>query len=376
VKAPGPRLTVCMPTYNGAPYLAEAVGSVLGQGFSDFRLVVVDDCSTDDTERIVRSFDDPRVSFVRNVEQRGLVGNWNRCIELADSPFLCIFHQDDVMLPDNLAAKVRILVEEPSVGMVYSNVSQIDEAGRTLSGWWYFPPDPLAPVVNQGADFFMKLLLGVNIVCCPSVVVRTACYSALGGFDPRLPFTADWEMWLRIALFHDVACLPETLVKYRRHDRMETARFAGARDLEQAYSAKATILEKYPRQIPGVGVDALRDQVVSEYFRRAVEEALGQAQRGAPDRARSFFRFASSLLTTSPALVDAWTDCMLEIATAPGNPGSEPTPILGEIDSEEVARRVPMSKLVRAVAYKLAWKPGFHWLYRIREYRRKRAAPR
>ena len=112
------KVSVCIPSHNGADFLPQAIESVLAQTFTDFELVVVDDSSDDASVAIARSFDDPRLRLHANPARLGLVGNWNRCVELARGEYIYLFHQDDVMEPDNLARKSSFLDEHPSAGFV------------------------------------------------------------------------------------------------------------------------------------------------------------------------------------------------------------------------------------------------------------------
>ena len=77
------KVSVCIPVYNGSAYIAESIDSVLAQTYEDFHLIVCDNCSTDNTGEIVRSYNDQRLTYVRNTENLGLVGNANRCLELS-----------------------------------------------------------------------------------------------------------------------------------------------------------------------------------------------------------------------------------------------------------------------------------------------------
>ena len=93
------KVSVCIPTYNGAEFVAKAIESVLAQTFADFELLVVDDSSDDTTVDIVCSFTDPRMRICQNERRLGIPGNWNHCLSLARGEYICLFHQDDVMLP-------------------------------------------------------------------------------------------------------------------------------------------------------------------------------------------------------------------------------------------------------------------------------------
>ena len=308
-----PRISVCIPTYNGGRYVREAIASVLRQTFTDFELIVLDDCSSDQTVAEIQSLRDPRMRLVQNPSRLGLVGNWNRCFELSRAKYVCIFHQDDVMLPTNLEAKIKVLDEAPNVGMVHSNVFQIDSGGNVLSDWWYFKPKKEENGIHAGSVYFKTLLLGPNIVCCPSVIVRKECYEKLGGFDAQLPFTADWEIWMRIALFYDVGYLIEPLVQYRQHANMETANFAGVKELEHALGAKKAVLQKYANRIPNA--ELLTMQTADMMEKEAVGRALQCRQKSQHALAREYFSFAAKVhenLTVTSSLV-ATNDAALQI---------------------------------------------------------------
>ena len=133
-----PKISVCIPVYNGSNYIAESIESVLAQTYKDFELIVVDNCSTDNTEEIVRNFNDPRLEYFRNKKNLGIVGNHNHCLGVAKGEYICIWHHDDVMLPDNLKFKVQLLDDQPEVGFVHSNIIMIDDKGEVVAPEiWY-----------------------------------------------------------------------------------------------------------------------------------------------------------------------------------------------------------------------------------------------
>ncbi|MBZ5536893.1 MAG: glycosyltransferase [Acidobacteriia bacterium] len=236
-----------IPTYNGEAYLAEAVKSVLGQTFQDFELVIVDDRSTDSTVGIIRSFADSRIRFTRNDERLGLPGNWNRCLSLAQGEFICIFHQDDVMQPDNLERKIQLLSSDPSVGFVHSAAEMIVE-----------PSAPSVPVewieksyedfVAEGEVYFFKLLFHGNIICAPTVLARRQPLVDLGGFDDELEFTSDYEMWMKVCASSRVAFLSQPLVRYRWHAKNASHEYRFERGVQQSDLAARRALKFYLEQ--------------------------------------------------------------------------------------------------------------------------------
>jgi hypothetical protein len=389
-------VSVCIPAYNGARFIGEAIASVLKQSFTDFEMIVVDDCSTDETLAVLTSFHDQRMRVVRNSARQGLVGNWNRCVELAQGEYICIFHQDDVMLPENLAAKVEILRRHPSVGMVHSNVLQIGPANERLAEWWQHKPQPGEEGIEHGAAFFKRLVLGENVVCCPSVVARRDCYDKLGGFDQRLPYTADWEMWLRIALFYDVAYLVKPLMAYRRHDANETLHFKGAKEMQQAYKAKMIALEKHAQRIPDA--KALQSKVIRDSEQQALSHAFEAYRKHRAADAQSYLALATEIhvertqISVSREQID-WLSQIIDSLLAEdrraitsatshliepqglGTSGGSGQPIryqpvfraiIDEMTGRDIAENFPLRVIIKALIHKLAAKPAFRWLYRFR----------
>lgn len=357
--AAGPAVSVCIPVYNGAPYLADAIASVLAQTVADLELVVVDDRSTDASAAIARSFTDGRVRCVGNELRLGVVGNWNRCLALAAAPYVCVFHHDDVMMPDNLAEKLRVLEAHPAVGMVHSNVHQIGPAGELIAESWYSYPTPEEDGVHAGLAYLRRLLTGLNLVCAPSVVARRECYARLGGFDGRLPFTADWEMWMRMAAFYDVGYLVRPLVQYRRHGGMETQNFRGARELEQGYRAKMLALSKVGSRLPDA--DAVRSHVIGEYRYLAVERGRQVEAAGDAGEALRYRVLAREIWTDgaradgAPADADAlrrWEEAVYP-------------PRAVDVSPEDLARRVSGRVLAAALGRRLAARVRGSRLYRL-----------
>jgi glycosyltransferase involved in cell wall biosynthesis len=99
---PNPRVSICLPVFNGESFLPAAIESVLSQSFSDFELIIVDDCSTDRSLQIIKSYAalDSRIRYSANTEKAGLFGNYNRCIEMSCGEYVKPFAQDDILHSD------------------------------------------------------------------------------------------------------------------------------------------------------------------------------------------------------------------------------------------------------------------------------------
>ncbi len=117
-----PVVSVLIPVYNGARYLAATIESVLSQTFGDFELVISDDASSDDSLAIIRSFNDPRIRLVTNTRNLGFGGNWNRVLGEARGEFIKLLPQDDLLHPECLARQLDALRGRPAtqVALVFS----------------------------------------------------------------------------------------------------------------------------------------------------------------------------------------------------------------------------------------------------------------
>jgi glycosyltransferase involved in cell wall biosynthesis len=222
-----PKVSVFIPTYNRADMLRESIGSVLKQTYGDFELIISDNASDDGTESVVRSFNDPRIRYFKNDQNIGSRGNWNRCFVLARGEYVTILPDDDLMLPENLERKVQVLSGSEQVGFVHSQYHLIDADGQIIArnrdAWG--GSDRTSDCLENRQEMFTNPW---NFVNCSTVVFRWACYRKFGGFTEELFTGWDYEYWLRIAAYYDVAFLASSLVSYRVHKGSETELFTGS----------------------------------------------------------------------------------------------------------------------------------------------------
>ncbi|MFC7403024.1 glycosyltransferase family 2 protein [Citricoccus sp. GCM10030269] len=195
-------VTVVIPCYNYGRFLPGAVGSALQQPGVEVSVVVVDDCSTDDSAEVAQQLAsaDPRVHLVRHYTNRGPVEAFNRGIAEADGEFLVRLDADDLLTPGSLVRAIRLAREYPSVGLVYGHpVHFIDghalpPARKRATSWILWP----------GAEWVRDRCADArNVITSAEVVMRTSVVDRVGG-QQDLAHTHDMEMWLRLASFSDV----------------------------------------------------------------------------------------------------------------------------------------------------------------------------
>lgn len=211
-----PTVTFVVPCYQLGHLLKQCVDSILAQDYHDLEVLILDDCSPDDTPAVARSFRDPRVVYVRNEANLRHVRNYNKGIGLARGKYVWLISADDYLRrPYVLRRYVEAMERNPRIGYAFcSGVGVLDgqETGlidysRAGHGDWVMP----------GSKWLLRLLQG-NSVLAASVMARRDCYERVGGYPLDMPWANDWFMWCVFALDHDVAYFDEPMVCYRQHD--------------------------------------------------------------------------------------------------------------------------------------------------------------
>jgi len=210
-----PRISVCIPAYNGAEFIGEAIRSVLGQSFGDFELVVVDDASTDGTVEAARAFADPRIRIVVNPRNLGQRENWDRALAEARGEFFKLLPQDDFLYPDGLRKQVEAFDDPANAGVaLVSGARQIvDRSGRVLMKRAYGRKRGRVDGRRAVRDCIRA---GTNLIGEPAaVLMRTDLARYLGPFDDRELYVIDLDFWSRALLKGDLFVLPEAVAAFR-----------------------------------------------------------------------------------------------------------------------------------------------------------------
>jgi len=203
-------ITIAVTVFDRRQYIEQAVASALGQT-SPARVMVVEDCSPDpDLQSLVLSRFGPRITYHRNPRRRGLFDNWNVCVELCPTPWLCLLHDDDFLAPDFVEAMLELAARIPGAGLYYGRCNYVDSTGRAA----FTPPAP-AGSQWQSADLVSLALF--NPVRFPAELFRADYTKALGGFRPTSLFTGDWDMWFKLASQYGAAGTSRVVGNSRSH---------------------------------------------------------------------------------------------------------------------------------------------------------------
>jgi glycosyltransferase involved in cell wall biosynthesis len=206
------KVSVIVPTRNRARLVGATIDSILKQTFHDFELIVVDDCSEDDTEKVVKSFNDSRLRYFRHDNRRLAAANRNYGMSQASGEYIAFCDDDDLWLPEKLGKQLLEFEKDPRIDMVCSNGFLFDDTGDI--GIMY--RDNISD-----SSFTLKSLLRFNPVNTSSVIVKKSVVDDVGGMttDPVFRTGHDYEFWLRIARHYQIRYLNQPLTRVRVHAR-------------------------------------------------------------------------------------------------------------------------------------------------------------
>ena len=200
-----------MTVYNGETFLKETVESILSQTYTDFKFLILDNASTDNSREIIRSYNDPRIELVALPENIGQVAALNKGLDMIDTPLIARMDADDISLPQRFEQQAAFMEKHPQVGVCGSYVISFDGKKEILWQW------PLtAPEIK------VKLLFE----CClphPAVMMRKSLLDKHNlRYNETIGHSFDWELWQRAAEHFELANIPAYLLKYRVHQTSES----------------------------------------------------------------------------------------------------------------------------------------------------------
>lgn len=190
-KKKSPLLSVAIPVFNGEKYIFDCIQSVLQQNFIDYELLILDNCSTDNTAIVVNNISDKRIRYIKNKKNLGSIGNFNKCIKESKGEFFLLLPHDDLLLPESLEEYVKNF-DNLDVGFVYSSICIIDENSNTKNvkishsqSQLFTPEETITNII----DNFQPIQLAM---------ARTKILRRLDGFDIKYSVLCDVHLWLKI----------------------------------------------------------------------------------------------------------------------------------------------------------------------------------
>jgi glycosyltransferase involved in cell wall biosynthesis len=228
-------VSVILPTYNRERLVGRAIQSILNQTYANFELIVVDDCSKDNTKSVVTDFQDCRIRYIWHEKNRGAVAARNTGIRVAKGEYIAFQDSDDEWLPEKLEKQMMAFDSASSdLGVVYTGYWLIANGIITYS--------PILDDMKQIEGDIHDALLLTNFIGTPTTVVRRECFEKAGMFE-NLPRLQEWGLWLKISKYYKFKFINEALVNaYRQSDGISS-------NMNAYIVARKYILDKYFEEI-------------------------------------------------------------------------------------------------------------------------------
>lgn len=199
-----PKVTVLMSVYNGESFLREAIESILNQTYKEFEFLIINDCSTDGSLKIIKSYNDSRINIIENKENIGLTKSLNKGLELAKGEYIARMDADDICLPHRLDIQVSFMDSNKEIGICGSWI-QILGTTTILK----FPKENEAIKVH---------MFETNALAHPTVIIRNSFFKTFSlHYDATFRCAQDYELWSRAYIHFKLANIQEVLVSYRSH---------------------------------------------------------------------------------------------------------------------------------------------------------------
>ncbi len=206
-----PLVSFCVPTFNRADYLRQTLDSALNQTEEDFEIIVVDDASTDSTEKIMENISDPRIRYIRNSKNLGVPQNYNYVFSLAQGEYICLLEDHDLLEPNYLEELLPLFKTHPQLSFAFCSIVMIDQNGNKKINF-----SPTFPKIHSGRKALRNLLIRVTCPCSITTLIRKSFLS-----DFKEPFSsefwwyADINLWMQLASKGDVGYVQSPLLQMR-----------------------------------------------------------------------------------------------------------------------------------------------------------------
>jgi glycosyltransferase involved in cell wall biosynthesis len=294
-----PKISVVMAAYNAEKYLRQAMDSILGQTFTNFEFVIVEDGSTDETSQILACYQDPRILIIKNEHNMGLTKSLNRGINASHGELIARQDADDISLPERLSVQSAFLDLHPQVGLVGSGCNWIDGQGNVIREW----------IPISGVNQIQRTLLSSVPFLHGTFMFRRSCLvDNCVGYDDEIPVAQDCDLLMRISEFWDLDNIQEILYLYRTHSDAISAK----RSNDQAHYLEVGRTHAVQRRLEyGLGRLGIRRVVLPERLQHADRRWLAERFALWSASARMFsktvaFQFLVIALLLDPTAKPVW----------------------------------------------------------------------
>ncbi len=250
-------VSVIVPVFNRQDYVAETIESIVKQTYKNIEIIIINDGSTDDSEKIIRTFQSQYPDAINIIDQQnqGQVKARNNGLKIARGEFIAFLDSDDVWALDKIEKQIPLFTDK--VGLIYSGVEYIDTWGNAIGS-------EQCDQDIKGAVY--ERLIVKNRMTGGTVIVKNEALKKVGLFDETLEAAENWDLWIRVTQFYEVDFVDEALLKYRKHSGNMSSNNTLMLD------ATHSILEKYclNANVEEVATEACEIATANYYYRVGV----------------------------------------------------------------------------------------------------------
>lgn len=200
-----------MPSYNSKRYIGKAIESILNQTFSRFELIIINDCSTDDSLNIIKYYltKDKRIRIINNRKRLNIAGSLNKGIRNAKTNLIARMDADDISDPDRLSLQYKLLTSSDVMAAVGANIIIMDCNAHETAIRRY-------PVSSKEMK---SCLFRYSPFAHPVVMFKKHIFEEIGGYNQKYSPTEDLDLWFRMGVKYEFGSVPETLLRYRVYEK-------------------------------------------------------------------------------------------------------------------------------------------------------------
>jgi glycosyltransferase involved in cell wall biosynthesis len=213
-----PTVSIVIPTLNRAHLVTRAIKSVLNQTYQFFEIIVVDDGSEDETEKVVQRCGNKKIKYIKHQKTMGPGAARNTGIDVSNGDYIAFLDSDDEWLPTKLEKQINLFKKATfNIGLIYCGVAHIDQINGNVK-------EKLIPKY-RGYVFEKNLSANFVVSGSSTVIVQRKALEKVGKFDESLPSCEDWDLWIRIANYYEFDYVPEILVNCFAHSERISSNF-------------------------------------------------------------------------------------------------------------------------------------------------------
>lgn len=226
-------ISIVLPVYNGQKYIKQAIESIINQTYKDWELIIINDCSTDNTVKIIEEYTmkEKRIKFFSNEKNLGLPSSLNEGFRRAKGNYFTWTSDDNIFLPEALEKMVSYLMNNTQTGLVYADMEYIDSDGRVIGEQRTNPK-----------DIFLNNCVGACFLYTADVA------SKIGEYNCNSELVEDYEYWLRIRSCYEIDRIEDILYRYRKH-KLSLTETKRTKIEEQLYILRKKMLCEFEEQM-------------------------------------------------------------------------------------------------------------------------------